>query len=193
MLAGLLLLEMLSIGLFAAILTQQQSHRVYVRAQYWLTYESSTLASQVALALEQQRPGWISSSVKTAGGAPNIALARITDPQGNVLFISEGEADEAPLEPAERAQIPLTGRNNFKLFTLPGSRWEGVRPIYLGDQLRGYAWVEFDTSSAREQLVCHSTRHACLRHHLDRGVSGAGAADGAFHRKAFGHAASRNA
>ena len=193
MLAGLLLLEMLSIGLFAALLTEQQTHRVYVRAQYWLTYESASLATQVTEALEQQKPGWVSSSVKIAGNAPNIAVVKITDPAGNVLFINKGDSDEALLEPEERAQIPATDRNNTKLFTMPDGRWEGVRPIYTGGQLRGYVWVAFDNSAAREQLIRHSTGHARLRHHLDRGVRGAGAADGAFHRAAAGYFAARNA
>jgi PAS domain S-box-containing protein len=153
MLAGLVLLEILSVGLFAALLTQQQDYRVQVRAQFWLFYESESLASQVSEALEEQRPGWISSSVKTTGEAPNIAIAKVTDPAGNVLFISKGDADQAVLDPDERSQIPLIGRDGARQFTLPGNRWEGVRPIYTNNQLRGYAWVEFDKSSAREQLA----------------------------------------
>ncbi len=153
MLAGLVLLEILSVGLFAALLTQQQGYRVQVRAQFWLAYESASLASQVSEALEEQRPGWISSSVKTTGEAPNIAIAKVTDPAGNVLFISKGDADQAVLDPDERSQIPLIGRDGARQFTLPGNRWEGVRPIYTNNQLRGYAWVEFDKSSAREQLA----------------------------------------
>jgi PAS domain S-box-containing protein len=153
MLAGLVLLEILSISLFAALLTEQQTQRVEVRAQYWLTYESAALASQVAEALDQQRPGWANSSVKTTGGAPTIALAKVTDTAGNVLFISKGEADQAVLDPGERAQIPLADRDVTRLFTLPGNRWEGVRPIYTSNQLRGYAWVEFDKSAAHDQLA----------------------------------------
>ncbi len=153
MLAGLVLLEILSVGLFAALLTQQQEYRVQVRAQFWLSYESESLASQVSEALEEQRPGWISSSVKTTGEAPNIAIAKVTDPAGNVLFISRGDADQAVLDPDERSQIPLIGRDGARQFTLPGNRWEGVRPIYTKNQLRGYAWVEFDKSSARAQLA----------------------------------------
>jgi PAS domain S-box-containing protein len=152
MLAGLVLLEILSISLFAAILTRQQRHRVRVRAQFILTYEASSLASQVSEALEQQRPGWISSSVKTAGEAPNVALATVTDPAGNVLFISKGDADQAVLDPDERAQIPFITRDNARLFTLPGNRWEAAWAIYTNNQLRGYTWVEFDPSSARGQL-----------------------------------------
>jgi PAS domain S-box-containing protein len=153
MLAGLVLLEVLSVGLFAALLTEQQGYRVQVRAQSWLAYESASLASQVSEALEEQRPGWISSSVKTIGESPNIAVAKVTDLAGNVLFISKGDADQAVLDPAERSQIPLIGRDSARQFTLSGNRWEGVRPIYTNQQLRGYAWVEFDKSAAREQLA----------------------------------------
>ena len=39
------------------------------------------------------------------------------------------------------------------VFTLPGNRWEGASAIYTDGQLRGYAWVEFDKSAAREQLA----------------------------------------
>jgi len=152
MLAGLVLLEILSISLFAAILTRQQTQRVRLRAQFILDYESTSLASQVSEALEQQRPGWISSSVKTVGEAPNVALASVTDPAGNVLFVSKGEAEQAVLDPDERAQIPFISRDSARLFTLPGSRWEAARAIYTKDQLRGYTWVEFDPSSARQQL-----------------------------------------
>ena len=152
MLAGLVLLEILSISLFAAILTRQQTQRVWMRAQVILAHESASLASQVSDALEQQRPGWISSSVKTAGEAPNVALATVTDPAGNVLFVSKGDAGQAILDPDERAQIPLIGRDKAWLFTLPGDRWEAAWAIYTKDQLRGYTWVEFDPSSARQQL-----------------------------------------
>jgi PAS domain S-box-containing protein len=152
MLAGLVLLEILSISLFAALLTRQQRHRVGLRAQVVLTYESSALASQVSEALEQQRPGWIGSSVKTAGEAPNIALAMVTDPAGNVLFVSKGDVAQTVLDPDERAQIPFIGRDSARPFTLPGDRWEAAWAIYTDNQLRGYTWVEFDPSSARGQL-----------------------------------------
>src|SRR5579872_3698042 len=137
MLAGLVLLEILSIGLFAALLTEQQSQAVRTRAQYWLTYESTSLAAQVAEALQEEKPRWVGSSVKTTGQAPNIADAKVTDPNGNVLFVSKGATDETLLEQGERAQIPSIDRNSTRLFTLPGNRWEGVRAIYTGDLLRG--------------------------------------------------------
>jgi PAS domain S-box-containing protein len=153
MLAGLLLLEILSIGLFAALLTRQQTNRVRVRSQYWLSYETASLASQVSEALLEQRPGWIRSSVNTTGEAPNIALAKVTDPAGNVLFISRGDAEQAALSSGERSQIPLASHDSTRVFALPGNHWEGVRPIFTGSQLRGFAWVEFDQSAARQQLA----------------------------------------
>jgi PAS domain S-box-containing protein len=153
MLAGLLLLELFSVGLFAALLTEEQGRRVYVRAQYWLTFEATAMAMQVEEGLNQQNPGWVNSSVRTTGNAPNVALAKVTDPSGTVLFISKGEAAQSALEPGERAEIPLVRRDHVTVFTLPGNRWESVRAIYTGNQLRGYAWLEFDKSAARDQMA----------------------------------------
>jgi PAS domain S-box-containing protein len=153
MLACLLLLEILSISLFAALLTRQQKSRVFARAQFWLTYESQALSSQVAEALEQQSPGFIDTTVRTVGKAPNIAFAKVTDPAGSVLYVSKGDADQAALGPDERAQIPIAKRDGNLVFTLPGNRWEGVSAIVADRQLRGYAWVVFDESAARDQLA----------------------------------------
>ena len=58
-----------------------------------LAYEAASLALQSGEALEQERPGWVGLSVKMMGDAPTVALAKVTDPAGNVLFISRGEAD----------------------------------------------------------------------------------------------------
>lgn len=152
MLVGLLLLEALSIGLFLALLSQQQTHRVYQRAQYWLTFESTAMAMQIAEGMEENSPAWIVSTVRTTGSAPNIALAKVSDPQGHILFISKGEVDQAALEPEETTQIPRIFGNMTHVFTLPGNRWEGVHAIYARDQLRGYVWVLFDKSAAKDQL-----------------------------------------
>ena len=152
MLTGLLLLEILSLGLFAALLTQQQSRRVYVRAQYWLSFESTAMAMQIAEGIEEQSWAWVATTVRTTGNAPNIALAKMTDPDGNVLYISRGEARQASLDPEERAQIPRVKGNATYVFTLQGDHWEGVHAVYARNKLSGYVWVLFDKSAAREQL-----------------------------------------
>ena len=71
-----------------------------------LAYEAASLALQSGEALEQQRPGWVDLSVKMMGDAPTVALAKVTDPAGHVLFISRGEADKSVLEPAELSADP---------------------------------------------------------------------------------------
>ncbi|MDR3750896.1 MAG: ATP-binding protein [Terracidiphilus sp.] len=152
MLAGLLLLEMLSLGLFAVLLVHQQTEEVHTRAQQRLAYEVSSLALQSREALLQQRPGWVGLSVKMMGEAPTVLAAKVTDPAGNVLFVSRGEADQTVLDPIERTQIRLVRRDEPRFFTLEGNRWESMKAIYTGSDLRGFAWVEFDQYWAREQL-----------------------------------------
>ena len=152
MLTGLLLLEALSIGVFAPFLIRQQADESVDRAHSRLAYEAASLALQSGEALEQERPGWIGLSVKMMGEAPTIALAKVTDPAGNVLFISKGEAVDTVLEPAEMALIPLMKRNVPNCFTLAGNRLECAQPIYAANTLRGFAWVSFDNRWMREQL-----------------------------------------
>ncbi len=152
MLAGLVLLEALSIGLFAALMIRQQAREAEQRAQRRLAFEAESLAVQSQEALLEERPGWVGLSVKTMGEGPTVALAKVTDPAGNVLFVSKGEADETQLEASELAAIPQAGREGARFLILPGNRWECVHAIRTGSELRGFAWVEFDKSWAREQL-----------------------------------------
>jgi PAS domain S-box-containing protein len=152
MLAGLLLLESLSIGLFALLLVRQQTREVDERAHTRLSYEAGSLAMQSAEALVEQRPRWVGLSVKMMGAAPTVAQAKITDPAGNMLFVSKGEADEVTLSRAELAQIPLMKRNVSRCLTVENDQWECAQGIYTGDDLRGIAWIQFDKSWAHEQL-----------------------------------------
>jgi len=52
MLAGLVLLEALSIGLFAALLIRQQAHEVHQRMLHRLDHQANSVALQAAQALE---------------------------------------------------------------------------------------------------------------------------------------------
>ena len=152
MLAGLVLLEALSIVLFAAVLIRQQTREVYVHAEHRLAHQATSVSLQAREALLQERPQLVGLSVKMMGEAPSVALAKVTDPAGNVLFVSEGEPSKYPLDGAERAQIPLMTKDEARVFTRGGDRWEGVKPIYTGTELRGYAWVETDRDWDHEQL-----------------------------------------
>ena len=76
MLAGLLLLETLSIGLFAIVLSRQQTNEVYARARVRLAYEATSVALQSSEALLQNRPGWVGLSVRMMGEAPTVPLPK---------------------------------------------------------------------------------------------------------------------
>ena len=68
MLAGLVLLEVLSIGLFVALLVRQQAHEVHDRMMHRLAHQATSMALQSNEALEQQR-----NTVE--GGAPGAGRA----------------------------------------------------------------------------------------------------------------------
>lgn len=152
MLAGLVLLEALSLGLFAALLIHQQTHEVFQRAQHRLAHQATSMAMQAKEALMQDRTTWVGLSVKMMGEAPSVAFAKVTDPAGNVLYVSSGDADQILLDPAERAQIPLMTKDEPRVFNLGTDRWEGVKPIYIGSELRGFAWVETDRDWDHQEL-----------------------------------------
>ncbi len=86
------------------------------------------------------------------GEAPSVERAKITDKAGNVLFVSSGDAAQTPLELAEKAQIAQIHEHEPLVFSFGDHRREGVKAIYDGDKVRGYAWVETDHSWDTEQL-----------------------------------------
>jgi PAS domain S-box-containing protein len=153
MMAGLVLLEALSIGLFAVLLLQQQAHDVNQRAQKRLEYEATSLALQVREALLQQQSGWIGLSVKLMGQGPSVTSAKVTDPLGNVVFASSGDPSQIMLTPPERAEIQQLKNRQPGLINRNGNLSEAVAPIYIGDDLHGYAWVVYDRIVANELLT----------------------------------------
>jgi PAS domain S-box-containing protein len=152
MLAGLVMLEVLSIGLFEALLIRQQAHEVHERMVHRLAHQANSVALQSTEALQQERPSSVGLSVKMMGEAPSVAFAKVTDPAGNILYVSEGEPEQLALDSAERAQIPLAVKGEPRVFAFGKNRWESVKPIITGNELRGFAWVETDRSWDFEQL-----------------------------------------
>jgi hypothetical protein len=59
MLAGLVLLEALSIGAFCGAADSPADHEVYERMQQRLAHQATSVALQAKEALLQQRPGWV--------------------------------------------------------------------------------------------------------------------------------------
>ena len=152
MLAGLLLLESLSLALFAFLITRQQAEEITARTHRRLAFESSSLAMQAREALLEGRPGLISLSVRMMAQGPTVTQAKITDPAGDVLFVSSGEVTDQPLSPAERIQIPLIPPDGSKCFSIVGDRAECAHAIFTGNVLRGFAWVTNDPAWEYEQL-----------------------------------------
>jgi PAS domain S-box-containing protein len=159
MLAGLILLETLSMGLFAGLLVHQQTADLHRRATVRLKFEASSVALQASEALLQNRPGWVGLSVKMMGEAPTVSRAKVTDVAGNVLFVSKGETEDLKLSLFELALIPHIPRNEAVFFESPGRPWEAAAAIYTGQELRGYAWVEYDSTWGRDQInnIFHDT------------------------------------
>src|SRR5580658_9673967 len=142
MLAGLVLLEALSIALFAALLVRQQTQEAHQRMVQGMAHQAASMALQAKEAIVQNRPGWVGLSVKMTGESPSVAYARVTDPAGNMLFVSDGVPEQFTLNPIEREQIPLMTRDEPKVFTLGNDQWESASPIYTGSDLRGFVWIK---------------------------------------------------
>jgi PAS domain S-box-containing protein len=152
MLAGLVLLEVLSIGLFTSILTGKQAREVHERVRRRLMSQATSLAMQAREALMQHRPGWIWLSARMMTEAPSVAMAKITDADGNVLFAGSGDSDTMQLTAAEQAEIRLMTKDQTRVFSLGGEQLEGAAPIYTGNDLRGFVWVQDDRDWDYEQL-----------------------------------------
>jgi PAS domain S-box-containing protein len=152
MLAGLLLLESLSIGLFALLLLRQQENEMQDLAQKRLAYEASSLAVQVREALIEGRVNWVEPAVRMIGDSPTVASAKVTDPDGNIQYISNGEAAQSSLMTIERMQIPALRQVGSACMMLQNLQLECAQAIMINGNLQGFAWVQRDNSWSREQL-----------------------------------------
>src|SRR6266702_170369 len=152
MLASLILLEALSVLLFAWLLVSKLGDDIQEHSLQRLAHQATSLSLQASEALLQNQVGWVGVSVRTTGDATSVAFAKVTDPSGNVLFASKGDPKQITLEPAEIAQIPHLKSDKLKVFALDHGRWESASPIYTGTDLRGYAWVENNRTWDMEQL-----------------------------------------
>ncbi|MBS1804547.1 MAG: PAS domain-containing protein [Acidobacteria bacterium] len=148
----LMLLEALSVALFALVLIQIQGREIRQRAMERLEHQATSLAVQAQEAYRENHSEILVTSLKMMGAAPSVAHAKITDTAGNVLYVSDGEPSKFPLDPAEKAQIAKVQTRKPQVFSFGNHRWEGVKAIYDGDRQTGYAWVETDRSWDNEQL-----------------------------------------
>ena len=148
----LMLLEALSVALFALILIEGQGREIRQRALERLEHQATSLAVQAQEAFRADRPDILITSLKMMGSAPSVAHAKITDITGKVLYVSDGDPAKFPLDPAEKAEISRVPPHLPLVCAFGNHRWEGLKAIYDGDRVIGYAWVETDHSWDTEQL-----------------------------------------
>src|ERR1019366_169886 len=101
----LMLLEVLSVALFAIVLVKIEGQEIRKRALERLAHQATSVALQAEEAYRQEHPELVLSSLRMMGEAPSVADAKITDASGNILFVSGTQRPETALEPAEKAQI----------------------------------------------------------------------------------------
>ncbi|HLY41846.1 MAG TPA: ATP-binding protein [Terracidiphilus sp.] len=152
MLAGLMLLEVLSIVLFSGLLIEKQETDLQDRTRQRLEAQSTSLASQAREALAKGRPDWTELSARLMVTDPSVVSAKITDPAGDVLFVGSGKRETTQLNSIELAQIAYVGRQRFLVFALSRERLESVSPIFVDGVLRGYVWVENNRDWGYQQL-----------------------------------------
>src|SRR3954471_3853706 len=152
MLLGLVLLEALSITMFALLLLRLQGRDLREHAHQRLISQVNSVASQAQEAMLENHSNWLASTVRMMGKAPSVHQAKVTDPQGNVLVVSPGVASKTFLNPEEKAMLAFNGTGE-RIFTFGKDRWEGVEPIYIGTRLAGYAWVESDREWDQAQIL----------------------------------------
>jgi len=154
LLGGLVLLEALSLLLFAAVLVRQQGQESFEHARQRLEHQSNSLALQAQEALKGGRPEAIALSVRMMAEAPSVDIAKVTDPHGTVLFGSAGPSNGVvslqPLSAYQLVQIGKIRGDRALFFALGRNDWEGVKPIYFQNKLYGYAWVKTDKTWDRE-------------------------------------------
>ncbi|MBW8869849.1 MAG: hypothetical protein JF563_03610, partial [Acidobacteriales bacterium] len=95
-----MLLEALSVALFALILVEIQGREIRQRALERLEHQATSVAVQAQEAYRANRPDILITSLRMMGSAPSVAHAKITDTAGNILYVSDGEPGKFPLDPA---------------------------------------------------------------------------------------------
>ena len=147
-----MLLEAFSLLLFASVLIHQQGRDILDRARQRLEHQATSLAVQTQEALRGGRPEAIGIYTTMMGDGPSVDKAKVTDPQGMVLYTSEGLASQHPLQAAELAEIKHISGDGANFLLINATDWEGVKPISFEGRLYGYAWVKTDRDWDQQQL-----------------------------------------
>jgi signal transduction histidine kinase/HAMP domain-containing protein len=152
LICGLILMEALSLLLFAFVLIRQERHDTADRARQRLEHQASSVEVQALEALQGGRPQMIGTAVRMMARSPSVDQSEVTDPNGKILYSSMESEIGHQLPAAEFAQVSHIVNGNPYFFALAKDDFEGVKPIVFQQRLYGYAWVTTDKGWDREQL-----------------------------------------
>ena len=160
MLAGLLLLETLSISLFALLLVRQQTNEAYQPRPNTplLRGHLRGPAGQRGAAAEPPRLGG-------PVGQNDGRIAHRRHRQGHRSGRQRAVHQRRRCRPGQarawrtRADPPASTTAIQGSSPRHGNRWESVAAIYTGNHLRGFAWVEYDKTWARRTAPSLPARH----------------------------------
>jgi PAS domain S-box-containing protein len=160
MLAGLILLEALSIFLFSVLLIRQQKDEALLRAKQRLVHQADSICMQIKEAIGHHHAEWIGVSVHMMGNAPSVAFSKVTDSTGHVLYVSQGDPSNVSLDEKERQELAKVHFEEPHVFSFAADRLESLKAIYANGQLQGYVFVETDLDWDHQQS--ESTQRAIL-------------------------------
>ncbi len=155
MMLSLVLIETLSIALFTFLLVDYLQHRLTSRVQSRLQSQTTSLSQEAEQPFLDHRQDLADLAVRLQAGFGSVAHAVITDPNGKVLFTSEGDPAKHPLtaeELAEIKRIQTIAPEATYVFKFGNGRQEGVHCICNGTAVLGYAWVESNHKWDEEQV-----------------------------------------
>jgi len=152
MLAGVVLLEIVSLLLFSLLLVNKEHREIHRRVLQRMAYQANLMTLQAREALLQNQPSWIGISLHMMAESPALSFAKVTDPSGATVFVSEGDPAAHSLDSNERCRIPHIRHQEPLIFDSGKGHSEVVEAIYTGNQLRGYVWLENEPAWDRQQL-----------------------------------------
>ena len=134
------------------------------RVRQRLEHQVTCFVVDAEQAYEDKRPDFLTVAVRIMGGDPSVLRAKISDPRGNILYVSAGEASQVRLDPSRtRRYSTATPETSLASSPIDGNRWEAIKPIYFAFDLRGYAWVESNPALGLRAGLRYSPRHVDLR------------------------------
>ena len=150
--AGLVLLECVFLGLFAAMLIREQQTDVRNRAQRRLQTQAKTLSVEAVEALDSNHPEWLNKELGASIASRAIQALRVTDANGKVIA-QASKSNQPILWHLDRVHLAQVGDQVMVLpYEVTGDMGEGIVRLSDNGRLLGYAWIMEDPTSDRLEM-----------------------------------------